>query len=156
MHQLESQLDSHEEEKNKSQRSVRNVDRTVKDLQTQIERKDKQNLQLTDDVNRMRDRVDKLLKTIDELQASESTNQLSARRAERELREEKEKCHRLERELEGWKGLRMEKGSAPVGSVRGRGVTWRTGSEGEDSTLIDVPQRNSSLNRAPSMTKGFL
>ncbi|KAM0474344.1 hypothetical protein ACHAPX_007680 [Trichoderma viride] len=152
--ELESQLDSHEEEKNKSQRSVRNVDRTVKDLQTQIERKDKQNTQLSDDVNRMRDRVDKLLKTIDELQASESTNQLSARRAERELREEKEKCHRLERELEGWKGLRTEKNG--VGSVRGRGVTWRVGSEGEDSTLIDVPQRNSSLNRAPSMTKGFL
>lgn len=130
------------------------MDRTVKDLQTQIERKDKQNMQLSDDVNRMRDRVDKLLKTIDELQASESSNQLSARRAERELREEKEKCHRLERELEGWKGLRTEKGG--VGSVRGRGVTWRVGNEGEDSTLIDVPQRNSSLNRAPSMTKGFL
>ncbi|KAL7795837.1 putative myosin type II heavy chain [Trichoderma ceciliae] len=154
--ELESQLDSHEEEKNKSQRSVRNVDRAVKDLQTQVERKDKQNAQLSDDVNRMRDRVDKLLKTIDELQASESTNQLSARRAERELREEKEKCHRLERELEGWKGLRMEKGTTSVGSVRGRGVTWKMGSEVDDSTLIDVPQRNSSLNRAPSMTKGFL
>lgn len=30
---------------------------------------------------------------------------------ERDLREEKEKALRLERELEGWKGLRMERGS---------------------------------------------
>ncbi|KAK5991073.1 Myosin type-2 heavy chain 1 [Cladobotryum mycophilum] len=150
--ELESQLDSQEAERNKEQRSVRNVDRVVKDLQTQIDRKDKQNTQLSDDTNRMRDRVEKLLKTIDELQASESSNQLSARRAERELREEKEKCLRLERELEGWKGLRIDKGANGMGSLRNR---WR-GSDADDSTLVDVPQRNTSLNRAPSMTKGFL
>lgn len=91
----------------------------------------------------MRDKVDKLLKTIDELQASESTTQLSARRAERELREEKEKALRLEKELEGWKGLRSEKASA-VGSLRGR-------LDGPD-----VPNRSSSINRAPSLTKGFI
>ncbi len=54
----------------KSQREVRNVDRTVKDLQSQIDRKDKQNSQLQEDVGRMRDKIEKLLKTIDELQAS--------------------------------------------------------------------------------------
>lgn len=35
---------------------------------------------------------------------------MAARRAERDLREEREKALRLERELEGWKGLRMERG----------------------------------------------
>ncbi|KFH42055.1 Myosin type-2 heavy chain-like protein [Hapsidospora chrysogenum ATCC 11550] len=152
--QLESQLEDHENERTKSQRSTRNVDRTVKDLQSQIDRKDKQNAQLSDDVARMRDKVDKLLKTIDELQSSESTNQLSARRAERELREEKEKSLRLERELEGWKSLRVEKGSAAaVGSIRSRMGPWR---EGDDASQIDVPARKSSISRAPSLTKGFL
>ena len=80
---------------------MRNVDRTVKDLQTQIERKDKQAAQSAEDAARLRDRVEKLLATIDELQASEGDHQLSARRAERELREERDKARRLERELEG-------------------------------------------------------
>ncbi|CAG9940648.1 unnamed protein product [Clonostachys rosea f. rosea IK726] len=153
--ELETQLEEHESERNKSQRSVRNVDRTVKDLQTQIERKDKQNTQLSEDVSRMRDKVEKLLKTIDELQSSESTNQLSARRAERELSQEKEKTLRLERELEGWKGLRVERTSTgAVGSVRNRMGAWRM-SEGNDASQVDIPTRKSSVSRAPSQ-KGFL
>lgn len=129
----------------------------------------------------MRDKVDKLLKTIDELQASESANELSARRAERELREEKEKALRLERELEGWKSLRMEKGgsigvvggggdrtlSVLGGSMRSRiggSVPWKRGSmfgpgaDGvdENGMLVEVPKRKSSIGRTPSLTKGFL
>ncbi|KAI1484500.1 hypothetical protein F5X96DRAFT_439105 [Biscogniauxia mediterranea] len=184
--QLESQLETQETERSQSQRSVRNVDRIVKDLQSQIERKDKQAAQLNDDATRLRDKVEKLLTTIDELQASESSNQLSARRAERELREEKEKTLRLERELEGWKHLRMEKGSVN-GSIRFgtpalEGATRRMGSwrnsisngtgvgiglaAGANETAeetaslsgtgIEVPKRKSSIKRVPSLTKGFL
>jgi myosin protein heavy chain len=154
--QLESQLEEQESERSKSQRSERNVDRIVKDLQTQIDRKDKQNSQLADDVGRMRDKVDKLLQTIEELQSSESANQLTARRAERELREEKEKALRLERELEGWKSLRVEKGSnTAVGSIRSRMGPWRA-SDGDDASVVDVPRRKSSLSRVPSLTKGFI
>ncbi|KAH9235146.1 hypothetical protein K456DRAFT_1609359 [Colletotrichum gloeosporioides 23] len=154
--ELESQLEDQENERTKSQRSVRNVDRIVKDLQGQIDRKDKQNTQLQDDVSRMRDKVEKLLQTIEDLQSSESEIQLSTRRAERELREEKEKSLRLEREIENIKALRMEKGAASqMGSVRG---AWRTGFSIDDETasMISVPKRKSSLSRAPSMTKGFL
>jgi myosin heavy chain 9/10/11/14 len=172
--QLETQLETQEAEHSKSQRSVRNVDRTVKDLQSQIERKDKQAGQLAEDSSRLRDKVDKLLKTIEELQASESDNQLTARRAEREMREEKEKAARLERELEGWKNLRMEKGSIN-GSVSGSRLgtpslsnvrriskgTWQDGADDASSisasgTGVYVPRRKSSLERAPSLTKGFL
>lgn len=111
----------------------------------------------------MRDKVDKLLKTIDELQSSESSNQLAARRAERELREEKERSLRMERELEGWKSLRagsVDKGSnsgALAGSLRGRvsGVGGWKVSEGDEAP-VDIPRRKSSIGRAPSMTKGFL
>lgn len=148
--QLESQLEDQETERTKSQRSVRNVDRTVKDLQSQIERKEKQNAQLSEDVGRMRDKVDKLLRAIDELQASESANQLSARRAERELREEKEKTLRLERALEGWKGV-----GSTVGSLSSRAGPWKA-TEGDDGSMIEVPRRKSSISRVPSLTKGFL
>lgn len=100
----------------------------------------------------MRDKVDKLLKTIDDLQASESTNQLTARRAERELREQKERALRLERELDGWKGLKGGSAST-VGSLRSRMGPWR---EADDDSVGDAEPRKSSMSRAPSMTKGFL
>ncbi|KAF4634673.1 hypothetical protein G7Y89_g3432 [Cudoniella acicularis] len=146
--ELEVQLEAQENERNKSQRSVRNVDRTVKDLQTQIERRDKTNAQLEEDVARARDRAEKLLKTIDELQSSDSTNQLNARRAERELREEREKALRLERELEGWKALRMEKPISHHGTVH-RSGTWRPGSEfggnGVEENGIEIQRERAVL-----------
>ncbi|KAF8858812.1 hypothetical protein BDZ45DRAFT_784681 [Acephala macrosclerotiorum] len=161
--ELEAQLEAQEKERNDSARSVRNVDRTVKDLQLQIERRDKANTQLQEDISRNRDKVEKLLKTIDELQSSESENQLAARRAERALKEEKEKALRLEKELENWKGR-----SGQVGSVRRAGSgMWsvvnghareRSGSVavGAEENGIEIPKRKSSISRAPSMSKGFL
>jgi myosin heavy chain 9/10/11/14 len=94
------------------------VDRTVRDLQGQIERRDKQNSQLADEIESKRDRIERLLSTVDELQSADSQVQLSLRRTERELREEREERLRLERELEGWKGLRVERSA--LGSVAGR------------------------------------
>jgi myosin protein heavy chain len=98
--------------------------------------------------------MERLLQTIEELQSSDSQNQLQARRAERELREEREKALRLERELEGWKALRIERGStigrpaalSDVGSRRGSGVYVGSGPNGP----IEVPQRKASNS------KGFL
>lgn len=129
---------------------MRNVDRTVKDLQSQIDRRDKMNNQLNDDINKARDKIERLLGNIEELQHSDSDAHLQARRAERELREEREKALRLERELEGWKALRVERGSvvgrghmaalSDVGSRRGSGM-YGSG---------EMPQRQ------PSNTKGFL
>jgi myosin heavy chain 9/10/11/14 len=108
--QLEAQLEEQEKERNKSERSIRNVDRTVRDLQAQIERRDKTNTQLEEEISKGKEKLERLLKTIEELQASDSEHQLTARRAEREAREEREKSLRLERELEGWKGLRLDRG----------------------------------------------
>lgn len=107
--QLEKQVEEMEDARNKSERSVRNVDRTVRDLQAQIERRDKANVQLEEEIAKGKEKISGLLKTIDDLQHSDSQSQLLARRAEREAREEREKCLRLERELEGWKGLRLER-----------------------------------------------
>lgn len=114
-------------------------------------RREKTSQQLSDDVAKGRDKVDRLLQQIDELQAEDAKAQLQARRAERDLREEKEKALRLERELEGWKGLRMERGarngngSEWGGSVRGHSrQDWRASDGGE------------GLKRLLSDSKGFL
>jgi len=106
---LESHIEAQEAEKNKTERSTRNIDRTVRDLQTQIDRRDKSNTQLEEEIGKNREKIERLLNTIDELQSSDSANQLLARRAEREAREEKEKNLRLERELEGWKSHRLDR-----------------------------------------------
>jgi len=110
-HQLEKALENSESTRLSESRSVRNVDRTVRDLQTQIERRDKQNAAVVEDLNKSRDKISNLLATIDDLQSSDSTNQLAAKRAERELREEREKTLRLERELEALKNLRGDRRS---------------------------------------------
>lgn len=105
-----------------SLRSARNHERTLRDLQIQISRRDSQVQQLRDDVAKSREKLVRSQQTIDELQAEETKSQLVARRAERDLREEREKALMLERELEGWKGLRME---------RGRGSEWAVNGIGE-------------------------
>jgi len=148
-------------------RSVRNVDRTVKDLQSQIERREKSNQIVTEDLSKARDKIERLLATIDELQASDSSSQLAAKRAERELREEREKALRLEREMEGWKGIRLERNSVQrsgtLAALSDDGRSRRGSSIGPPTSpfdsrtasingdiRIEVPQRKSSL------TKGFL
>lgn len=100
---METHLEEQENKHSSEQRSLRNVDRTVKDLQSQLERRDKLNAQLEEDVNKGREKIDRLLRNIEELQQSDSEAQLQIRRVERELREEREKALRLERELDGLK-----------------------------------------------------
>ena len=155
--QLESQLEDLESTRNSEARSVRNVDRTVRDLQSQIERRDKSVHLLSEDLNKSRDKIGNLLSTIDELQASDSSNQLAAKRAERELREERETRLRLEREIEGLKGLQIERGSVRRSAFVAYSDAGGNGSRRGSSIgplpmppSIDVPQRISSLS------KGFL
>lgn len=81
-----------------------------------------------DDLSKSREKISNLLATIDELQSSDSSAQLAAKRAERELREEREKSLRLERELDSWKNMRTERRSvlgvpnstSEAGEVRSR------------------------------------
>ena len=127
----------------------------MKDLQLQIERKEKSNGQLQEDISRHRDKVEKLLKTIDELQSSESQEKLSARRAERELREEKEKALRLERELEALTTRGGANGLRSSGTFIRPQSAWTRDRNGSDGG-IEVPKRKSSISRQMSMTKGFL
>lgn len=149
MQQLEQQLEAQESQNSQTARSTRNIDRTVRDLQSQIERRDKQAQQFQADLDKSRDKIERLLQTIDELQAEDSKNQLAARRAERDLREEREMKLKLERELEGWKGLRVERGQLLAGgSEDGRRVSI--------SGSIRRGMGEGGLNRQVSNSKGFL
>lgn len=156
--QLESQLEDLEQTRTTEARSVRNVDRTVKDLQGQIERRDKSIQNLQDDQNKSRDKTERLLQTIEELQSSDSSSQLTAKRAERELREEREKTLRLEKELDASRNSRNELGSARPSGVLGalsdtgsRKASYAARPVSQNGDIkIEVPQRTSSL------TKGFL
>lgn len=128
----------------------------MRDLQAQIDRRERANAQMAEDVSKSRDKIGQLLATIDELQGSDSASQLQAKRAERELREERDKNLRLERELEGWKGLRMDRTEAGLrrsgtfralseyGSQRGRGGSV-AGSEGGALAVPKVGGRKSSV-----------
>lgn len=120
----------------------------MRDLTSQIQRREKQAAQLEDDVAKGREKVERLLATIDELQAEETRSALAAKRAERDLREEKEKGLRLERELGGWKGLRMERGVSKgydgSGSVRGH------------ERVASETVKGAEVRRMLSESKGFL
>ena len=148
---MEKQLEDASTRRAEEARSVRNVDRTVRDLEQQISRREKQNTQLQEDVSKGRDKISALLNTIDELQSSDSQAQLATKRADRELREEREKALRLERELEGWKGLRMERGS----SLHRSGTMLALGqlSEGLGVTRRRVSSRKTSGRGAPKSVK---
>lgn len=94
--------------------------------------------------------MERLLSSIDELQAEEGKSQLVARRAERDLREEREKASRLERELDGWKGLRLERGANgrnAGGSEWGGSIKDRGARESENGD---------GIRRMLSDSKGFL
>jgi myosin protein heavy chain len=112
-----------------------------------------------------------LLKTIDELQVSESEAGLAARRAERAAKEEAAKALRLEREIEGLKGMGMSlsKGKGAFGRsesvwslASGGGMghsrvnSTSGGGTGVEENGIEVPKRKSSISRKASTSKGFL
>lgn len=114
---------------------------------------------VTDDLSKSRDKIERLLRSIDELQATESASQLAVKRSERELREEREKNLRLERELErmgavsraGGEGLLRRNGTlAPISDVGGSRRASSVAPQLAGDVKIEVPARKSSL------TKGFL
>lgn len=104
------------------------------------------NSQLNDEVNKARDRIERLLKNIEELQQEDTETQMQARRAERELREEREKVLLLERELENWKARNTTIARAPMPALGETGSRRGSAAYGYDM----MPQRK------PSNTKGFL
>ncbi|KYG45522.1 hypothetical protein M433DRAFT_250660 [Acidomyces richmondensis BFW] len=115
---------------------------------------------MSEELNKARDKISRLLQNIDELHAADSETQLATKRAERELREEREKSLRLERELDTLRAVSQERErgvrrSGTLAALSDNGGGSRRGSSiGMPSQTgevkIEVPQRKSSLS------KGFL
>lgn len=152
--QLERSLETAESGRATEARRTRTEDRTLRDLQSQIERREKLNSTLEDDLSRQRDKNAALLQNIQDLQTSDSENQLASRRAERELREEREKVLRLEREIEGWKALRFERGSRAPGSLRVPSGSFNGGSIRGRREGSVAPDGNAVVVREPSPASG--
>lgn len=101
--ELERQLEEQSQRYTEESRSSRTNDRLVKDLQNQIQQKEKHTAKLEDELNRNETKIKSLQETIENIQGLETTQRLASRRAEREARDLKETSLRLEKELEDWK-----------------------------------------------------
>lgn len=111
---------------------------------------------LNEDLSKAREKISNLLGTIDELQMSDSTNQLTAKRAERELREARENSLRLERELEGWKSLRFERGSRAGSAAPGDRLLIPPRGEGSVRSGASQRENSEGMLRKASNASRFL
>lgn len=98
--ELENELCERDSMLNKENKTMRDTDRSIKDLQYQLSQRDKIKERLENELSKSEEKIQKLKIVVDELQSSESESKLAARRAEREARDEREKSLRLEKELE--------------------------------------------------------
>ncbi|KAF5092922.1 hypothetical protein D0Z03_002636 [Geotrichum reessii] len=103
VNQLEKQLEEQADRYAEESRNLRSNDRSVKDLQTQLQQREKINSKLQEEVTKNESKIRSLQETVENLQGLETTYRLSSRRAEREARDYKETSLRLEKELEEWK-----------------------------------------------------
>ena len=156
--ELEQHVEEVESSRTKENRSTRNNDRQLRDLQSQLDRKESANAQLQVDADSSRNRIDRLLKTVDELQASDSDHSLAAKRAERELQSEKERRLKIEKELEALKDLRGDRENlgaslSPAGADRkwgnGRPLSEVSGNGGWGGSIRS--NRSSYHSRAGSV-----
>ncbi|PKK63701.1 hypothetical protein RhiirC2_757866 [Rhizophagus irregularis] len=100
LEELTLAINNETNEKNESISNLRKANRTIRELQFQLEENDKSKLRFEQEICKYEQKVGKLRETIEEMQSSESSLQLSKKRAEREAHEAKERIVRLEKELE--------------------------------------------------------
>ena len=89
------------------------------DLRQQLETRTKQNTNLNRDLNNARAEISTLNAQLKDYQAAETSHQQALKKATREMQQERDRAQRIERELEGWRGLRMEKENRRSGSFGG-------------------------------------
>ncbi|TPX44704.1 hypothetical protein SeLEV6574_g04325 [Synchytrium endobioticum] len=103
LEEVAQQLDTAMREKAELAKDARKNDRTLKDLQFQLSEKDKLKSRYDEELEKLYDKVKKQKLQIDELESNEANLSLGKRRAEREYTEQKERCLRLEKEVENLK-----------------------------------------------------
>jgi myosin protein heavy chain len=101
--ELETQLEAQSRQYTDDLRQSRLNDRSVRDLYTQINQKDKQFERLQEEAIKSEDKIKRLKESLESLQAEDASHRLVARRSEREARDAKERALLLEKELLEWK-----------------------------------------------------
>lgn len=147
--ELEQALEQRGTEQRSRERSARGEGRAIKDLEAQVERRVKRERALEEELGRWRAKVEALLKEVEAVELGRGEESVKVRRAEREVREEREERLRVERELEGWKGLRMEK---PGGSLAGAGASSGRLRSGSGSGSLRGLGREGSLRPGSAMS----
>lgn len=101
--ELEQALEEQSKQHAEQSRTFRSNDRTVKDLIGQVTQREKTAQRVQEELQRSEHKVKKLQETVEALQSTETAQRLSARRAEREAKDAKERALRLQKDLEEWK-----------------------------------------------------
>ncbi|KAJ3051404.1 hypothetical protein HK097_007621 [Rhizophlyctis rosea] len=100
MEELAAQLDAETREKNEAIKNVRKAERVVRDLQFQLQERDKAKGRFEEEMEKMEGRLKRMKGQVEDLESSESELQLAKRKLEREVAEYKERAYRLEKENE--------------------------------------------------------
>jgi len=80
--------------------NARKTERTIRDLQNQLQERNKYKAKYEEDMERNESKIKKMKAQIEELEQSESNLQIAKRRIEREANEQRERASRLEKENE--------------------------------------------------------
>lgn len=84
-------------------RQARSDDRSYRDLESRLTRSQNLNQRFQEESEKSASKMKHLQQLLEQAQAEETAHRISARRAEREARDLKERSLRLEKELESWK-----------------------------------------------------
>lgn len=101
--ELEQRLDARSAASTAAERSARAAERSVKELQGLVAARERSVQRSKEELSRYEAKIKNLQETVESLQSAETTHRLATRRAERELKDGKEKTLRLQRDLEEWK-----------------------------------------------------
>lgn len=101
--ELEKELQTQDRMKLEESRSLRNTDRTIKDLENSLAQRDAAQKRIEDKMHKAELRTQSMQQDIETLRDSEAANQMRARRAERDAADQRERALRAEKELERYK-----------------------------------------------------
>lgn len=101
--ELEKELNGQDRAKIEETRSLRNTDRTIKDLEAALTQRDLGHQRLEDKVAKSDARARAMQADLEALRDADAAHQLRARRAERDASDQRERALRAEKELERYK-----------------------------------------------------
>ncbi len=103
INELEKTIEDVNRRRIEEDKSSRTLDNSLKGLKDELKQKERLATRYDDELSTKINKINNLVETLEKLQGSESQFRLTAKRAEREKKEMKERALQLERELEEWR-----------------------------------------------------